>query len=103
MKNSNDFARRFAKLYGIEIIEAPDSHQFIKDNNDVVSFNDSSFWEAFCAPICDSLPYGYDNIPFIDVTTGFIAKRVDKICFKTNEQSPNDVIHPGDYQYAMAA
>jgi hypothetical protein len=104
MKNSNDLARKFAKLYSIEIIEAPNSHQYIKENNDVILFDDPVFWDAFGIAFSDKLFSNDENsTTLLEETTGFIAKHVDRVCFKTNEQFSNDIINSGNYQYAMAA
>jgi hypothetical protein len=104
MKNNNDLARKFAKLYGIEIIEAPNSHQYIKENNDVIPFNDPSFWDAFGISFSDKLAYNDENNTILfEETSGFIAKHVERVCFKTNERFSNDSINYENYQYAMAA
>jgi hypothetical protein len=98
MKNKEAIARKLAKLYGIEIIEKPNSHEFVKTEQIVFTFEHPNFWDAF----------GLDRFAFSEHSTQSVAR--NKICFTAGSQKvgvmpvfETKATTSGNYNYAMAA
>ena len=47
MKNIDILIKKIAERYDIEIIEGSNNHEVVKENGDVITPNEDSFWKAF--------------------------------------------------------
>jgi hypothetical protein len=98
MKDREAIARRLAKLYGIEIIEKPNAHEFVKQPDVVFTFDQPAFWNAF----------RFESVAFSEHSQQPFAQ--NKTCFTTTVQTrktqpvfENVAPVAGNYIYAMAA
>lgn len=98
MKNREAIARKLAKLYGIEIIEKPNAHEFVKKQQVVFTFDQPAFWDAF----------GLERVAFSELSAQPFAQ--NKTCFTTavpirGTQPAFETVATtaGNYNYAMAA
>ncbi|MFA9211071.1 MAG: hypothetical protein ACEQR5_04555 [Moraxellaceae bacterium] len=98
MKNREAIARKLAKLYGIEIIEKSNAHEFVKMQQVIFTFEQPAFWGAF----------GLNPVAFSERLTQPFAQT--KTCFTA--AAPIAGKEPvfetatataGNYNYAMAA
>lgn len=109
MKNIDILIKKIAERYDIEIIEGSNHHEVVKENGDVITPNEDSFWKAFGIPF--RVESAYDVLLKNKNTTeisnqslmfGDTRAEVNQPLIYNNTKSSN-TIKEGDYQYAIAA
>lgn len=103
MKKMDEFARHLAKLYGIEVIEKPNSHQVtLADGRVLTSEHPHFFAQAFGLPAIVPEPLYRNKSEF---TACSPRRTAANHSFHTQKEPIQTVVpdRAGNYNYAMAA